>query len=87
MSSTATAPANPGPSLSSVPSSSRAPALPEPGQVVEVRGSTWAATDVVVQGLSRSPADEATAAPTGLQHEVILQSLDEDRMGDLSWLI
>lgn len=40
MSSTATAPANPGPSLSSVPSSSRAPALPEPGQVVEVRGST-----------------------------------------------
>ena len=82
MSSTATAPANPGPSLSSVPSSSRAPALPEPGQVVEVRGSTWAATDVVVQGLSRSPADEATAAPTGLQHEVILQSLDEDRMGE-----
>ena len=82
MSSTATAPANPGPSLSSAPSPSRAPALPEPGQVVEVRGSTWAATDVVVQGLSRSPADEATAAPTGLQHEVTLQSLDEDRMGE-----
>ena len=58
------------------------PSLPEPGQVVEVRGSTWAATDVVVQGLSRSPADEATASPPVLQHEVNLQSLDEDRMGE-----
>ena len=79
--STATAPAR---SLVSPSDESpfQTPALPEPGQVVEVRGSTWAATDVVVQGLSRSPADEATAAPTGLQHEVTLQSLDEDRMGE-----
>ena len=35
-----------------------------------------------MQGLSRSPADEATASPPVLQHEVNLQSLDEDRMGE-----
>ena len=78
--STATAPARSLVSLSDE-SPFQTPALPEPGQVVEVRGSTWAATDVVVQRLSRSPADEATAVPTGL-HEVTLQSLDEDRMGE-----
>lgn len=55
------------------------PELPEPGRVVEVRGATWAVTDVVEQGLPRSPADEAV--PT-LQHVVSLQSLDEDRMGE-----
>lgn len=55
------------------------PTLPEPGQVVEVRGSTWAVANVQAQGLPRSPADEAVAA---LSHVVDLQSLDEDRLGD-----
>lgn len=55
------------------------PPLPEPGQVVEVRGSTWAVTNVQAQGLPRSPADEATAE---LSHVVDLQSLDEDRLGE-----
>ena len=53
--------------------------VPEPGQVVQVRGATWAVTDVREQGLSRSPADEARA---GLEHLVALQSLAEDRMGE-----
>lgn len=56
-----------------------APTLPEPGQVVEVRGSTWAVANVQAQGLPRSPADEATAQ---LSHVVDLQSLDEDRLGE-----
>lgn len=55
------------------------PPLPEPGQVVEVRGSTWAVADVRAQGLPRSPADEATAQ---LSHVVALQSLDEERLGE-----
>lgn len=55
------------------------PVLPEAGQVVEVRGSTWAVSDVQVQGLPRSPADEVTAE---LSHVVHLQSLDEDRLGE-----
>lgn len=55
------------------------PPLPEPGQVVEVRGSTWAVADVRAQGLPRSPADEATAQ---LSHVVVLQSLDEERLGE-----
>ena len=55
------------------------PALPEPGQVVQVRGAVWAVTDVVTQGLSRSPADDGQAR---LDHTVALQSLDEDRMGE-----
>ena len=55
------------------------PPLPEPGQVVEVRGSTWAVANVQVQGLPRSPADEATAR---LTHVVDLQSLDEDRLSE-----
>ncbi|HIV57446.1 MAG TPA: DISARM system SNF2-like helicase DrmD [Candidatus Stackebrandtia faecavium] len=54
------------------------PRLPEPGQVVNVRGATWAVTDVREQGLSRSPADESEA---GLTHVVSLQSLEEDRRG------
>jgi hypothetical protein len=33
-----------------------APSLPEPGQVVEVRGSTWAVANVQAQGLPLSPA-------------------------------
>ena len=56
-----------------------APSLPEPGQVVEVRGSTWAVANVQAQGLPRSPADDTTAQ---LDHVVDLQSLDEDRLGD-----
>ncbi|MEV6931444.1 DISARM system SNF2-like helicase DrmD [Dactylosporangium sp. NPDC051485] len=54
-------------------------AVPEPGQVVEVRGSTWAVARVQQQGLPRSPADEAVA---GLSHAVTLQALDEDRLGE-----
>lgn len=54
------------------------PPLPEPGQVVKARGSTWAVADVVEQGLPRSPADESGA---GLAHVVDLQSLEEDRLG------
>lgn len=60
-------------------SESATPTLPEPGQVVEVRGSTWAVANVQGQGLPRSPADEATAQ---LTHVVELQSLDEDRLGE-----
>lgn len=56
-----------------------APPLPEPGQVVEVRGSTWAVVNVQAQGLPRSPADESVAQ---LSHVVDLQSLDEDRLGE-----
>ena len=56
-----------------------APPLPEPGQVVEVRGSTWAVANVQAQGLPLSPADDAT---TQLNHVVDLQSLDEDRLGE-----
>ena len=55
------------------------PEVPQPGRVVEVRGSTWAVTNVQEQGLSRSPADESIA---GLQHVVTLQSLSEDAFGD-----
>lgn len=54
------------------------PPVPEPGQVVEVRGATWAVADVRAQGLGRSPADEALATTN---HVVSLQSLDEDRLG------
>nr|WP_255415802.1 DISARM system SNF2-like helicase DrmD [Promicromonospora sp. AC04] len=55
------------------------PPVPEPGQIVQVRGSTWAVADVREQGLLRSPADEAH--PTR-NHVVALQSLDEDRLGE-----
>ena len=54
------------------------PPLPEQGQIVNVRGATWAVADVRAQGLPRSPADEAEA---GLTHVVRLQSLEEDRLG------
>lgn len=47
--------------------------------MVEARGSTWAVANVQVQGLPRSPADEATAS---LSHVVDLQSLHEDRLGE-----
>ncbi|MDR0990288.1 MAG: DEAD/DEAH box helicase, partial [Propionibacteriaceae bacterium] len=55
------------------------PEIPEVGRIVEVRGATWAVTDVRDQGLRRSPADEGRAQ---LQHVVSLQSLQEDRMGE-----
>ncbi|WP_234399336.1 SNF2-related protein [Psychromicrobium lacuslunae] len=55
-----------------------APIMPEAGQVVEVRGSTWAVSNVQVQGLPRSPADESVAQ---LSHVVDLQSLDEGSLG------
>jgi superfamily II DNA or RNA helicase len=61
------------------PAQRSTPTLPEPGQVVEVRGSTWAVANVQVQGLPRSPADEAVAQ---LSHVIDLQSLDEDRLGE-----
>lgn len=61
------------------PSAPLLPPAPEPGQVVTVRGSTWAVADVRRQGLPRSPADEGTAA---LTHVVSLQSLEEDRLGE-----
>lgn len=54
------------------------PPVPEPGQVVEVRGSIWAVASVRRQGLPRSPADEAHATT---HHVVTLQSLEEDRLG------
>lgn len=60
------------------PKGAALPPLPEPGQVVRVRGSTWAVSDVRKQGLPRSPADEGVP---GLTHVVSLQSLDEDRLG------
>lgn len=60
-----------------VSDSSSIPPLPEPGRVVEVRGSAWAVSDVRAQGLPRSPADETIAH---LTHVVDLQSLDDDRL-------
>jgi superfamily II DNA or RNA helicase len=61
-----------------VPTSAYVPPLPEQGQIVNVRGATWAVADVRRQGLPRSPADENEA---GLTHIVRLQSLEEDRLG------
>lgn len=57
----------------------RSAGLPEPGQVVQVRGAAWAVTDIVEQGLPRSSADDGQPR---LDHVVTLQSLDEDRMGE-----
>lgn len=54
-------------------------AVPEAGQIVSVRGATWAVADVRQQSLPRSTQDDAVAQ---LQHAVILQSLDDDRLGD-----
>ena len=55
------------------------PPVPDQGQVVEVRGATWAVADVREQCLPRSPADESQARA---DHAVTLQSLAEDRLGD-----
>lgn len=53
--------------------------VPEEGQIVSVRGATWAVTDVKAQGLPRSPSDETIV---GTQHAVTLQNLAEDWMYD-----
>jgi superfamily II DNA or RNA helicase len=55
-----------------------ATAVPEVGQIVNVRGANWAVTDVVQQGLTRSSADDAIQQ---LQHAVTLQSVEDDRLG------
>ena len=55
------------------------PRLPEPGQVVNVRGATWAVTEVQAQGSPRALAGEDQG---GLAHVVRLQSLEEDQLGD-----
>ena len=68
------------PAPTSAPAPARSiPAPPEPGQVVQVRGAVWAVTNVAVQGLPRSSADDGEPR---LEHVVDLQSLDEDRMGE-----
>lgn len=68
------------PSESSLPTRSvPMPRVPDPGQVVEVRGSTWAVAQVSEQGLPRSPSDESVPM---LNHAVTLQALDEDRLGE-----
>ena len=54
------------------------PPVPEPGQVVNVRGATWAVTEIQAQGSPRALAGEDKA---GLAHVVRLQSLEEDRLG------
>jgi superfamily II DNA or RNA helicase len=53
------------------------PPLPERGQVVNVRGSNWAVTDVIAQGPG-GPADEGEP---GVTHVVSLQSLEDDQLG------
>lgn len=55
------------------------PRLPKPGDIVEVRGATWAVADVREQGLPRSSADDGVPQ---LNHVISLQSLAEDRMGE-----
>lgn len=54
-------------------------AVPEPGQIVNVRGAKWAVTDVQQQSLPRSAQDDAVQQ---LQHAVSLQSVEDDRLGD-----
>jgi hypothetical protein len=47
------------------------PRVPEPGEIVTVRGSTWAVTNVQQQGLPRSPADEGDPRLTQGLGEVV----------------
>ena len=54
-------------------------ALPQEGQIVQIRGEHWAVAEIKAQGLPRSSADETVA---GTQHAVTLSSLAEDRLGD-----
>ena len=53
--------------------------VPEVGQIVAVRGASWAVTEVLQQSLPRSAHDDAVHQ---LQHAVTLQSVDDDRLGD-----
>ncbi|MFE3173866.1 DISARM system SNF2-like helicase DrmD [Amycolatopsis sp. NPDC059090] len=53
--------------------------MPEPGQIVNVRGANWAVTSVQQQSLPRSAQDDAVQQ---LQHAVSLQSVEDDRLGD-----
>lgn len=53
--------------------------LPEIGQIVQVRGSSWSVTDVLTQSLPRSSADDGRAE---IQNAVTLQSIEEDHYGD-----
>ena len=58
------------PQTSPAPTNARSiPAPPEPGQVVQVRGAVWAVTNVAVQGLPRSSADDGVPR---LEHVVDL---------------
>lgn len=58
------------PQTSPAPTNARSiPAPPEPGQVVQVRGAVWAVTNVAVQGLPRSSADDGVPR---LEHVVYL---------------
>jgi superfamily II DNA or RNA helicase len=59
-------------------SSGAGTAVPEVGQIVTVRGSNWAVTDVQQQSLPRSAQDDAQQQ---LQHAVSLQSVEDDRLG------
>lgn len=54
-------------------------AVPETGQIVNVRGSNWAVTDIHQQSLPRSAHDDAVRQ---LQHAVTLQSVEDDRLGE-----
>ena len=61
-----------------------APALPERGQVVNVRGASWAVTDVISQSPLRGAASHGTSGgqdddDPGVTHVVELQSLEEDQ--------
>ncbi|GAA1058529.1 helicase SNF2 family protein [Agromyces luteolus] len=52
--------------------------VPEPGQLVNVRGARWSVTDVSAQSLPRSSADDGRAE---LQHAVTMQSVEEEHYG------
>lgn len=56
-----------------------ATAVPESGQIVNVRGANWAVTAVQQQSLPRSAHDDALQQ---LQHAVTLHSIEDDRMGE-----
>ena len=53
--------------------------VPEPGQIVNVRGANWAVAEVQQQSLPRSAQDDAVQQ---LQHAVTLQSVEDDRLGE-----
>lgn len=57
----------------------RSSAVPEVGQIVNVRGSNWAVTDINQQSLPRSAHDDAVRQ---LQHAVTLRSVEDDRLGE-----